>query len=268
MVYCINGGATQKSSVFKRHGTIGGNHQIYTTAAINTPIRCIHISPSSIYDRGRLWWGEGTVIKYVEFPDFNANPMEIAGYQYASTSGKAVLPIYRPLAVIPKVALRLQPLTENCTANRYVTLYYDLCEGSGWVKVGDFKSSPLPTVYEFGTSGVGLQFYRIKFGVEFTTDNNSETPKMESLMFTWLVRPNRIRAWQFTVIAKGSEAEEVFENLQTAEETNTLLTFYPSGDSSKTGYQVIVASLPANIQWDSNRQEGRILTTVEEVFRG
>ena len=275
VVYCVNGGSTDRSSIFKRHGTIGGNHQIYTTAAINTPIRCVHISPSSTYARGRLWWGEGTGIKYIDYPDFNANPQEINGYKYGDDSGKAILPIFRPLAAIPKVALRLQPLTENCRAidvgeseGRYVTVYYDLCEGGGWVKADDFEISPLPTVYEFGTGGKGLQFYRIKFGIELHTDTETETPKMESLMFTWMPRPNRIRAWQFTVIAKADEAEQTFSDLYTAEDTKELIDFYPSGDKTKDSYEVVVTSLPSQIHWDANKQEGQILVTVEEVFRG
>jgi len=338
LVYCVNGGSANKSSIFKRHGTLGGNHQIYTTSAINKEIRCVHISPSSMYARGRLWWGEDTGIKYCDFPDFNANPMEISGYTYATTGGKCTLPIFRPLAVIPKVALRCQPLTENCTAARYVTLYYDIFDGNGWVSMGNFTSSPLPTVYQFGgtrktgtadateayklhdadggfaasdvgatvwntTDGtyttvlayvdsgeltlldnimadtetyilyhrIGTQFYRIKFGVEMTTDSATETPKLESLMFTWMARPTRIKSWTFTVTARGNEMEDAFTNLQTAANTNTLLTFYPSGDAGQgTSYKVVVTTVPQQVTWGKfwNRKTGQVNVTVQEVFTG
>ncbi|MCJ7828852.1 MAG: hypothetical protein MUP81_03830, partial [Dehalococcoidia bacterium] len=71
MVYCVNGQTANKSSIIKRHGTVGGNQQIYTTAAANTPITCLCYSPSSMtgMTNGRLWWGEGTSVKYCMMPD-------------------------------------------------------------------------------------------------------------------------------------------------------------------------------------------------------
>jgi hypothetical protein len=268
LVYCVNGGSSNKSSVLKRHGTLGGNHQIYTTSAANKPIRCVHLSPSSIYSRGRLWWGEDTGIKYCDFPDYNANPLEISGYEFETTAdqGKCIYPIYRPLAAVPKAALYLQPLTHNCTDDRYVTLYYKINDAATWTEADDFKSSPLPTAYSFG-SGVGTSFYTIQFGAGMTTDSATETPQLESLMFAWRGRPKGVRAWTFTIVADKHDAEDILDDLTTLDDTVTLVTFYPSGNTSKTSYTVEIYDLPEEIDWNKEGTRAYITCTVAEVHR-
>ncbi len=85
LVFCVNGGSTDKSSILKRNATLGGNLQVYT-GATNKPIACIHHSPSSQYTNGRLWFGEDTDIKYMMFPDVTHNVKQIATYEYGDTS--------------------------------------------------------------------------------------------------------------------------------------------------------------------------------------
>ena len=86
LVYCVNGGSSDKSSILKRNATLGGNLQVYTTSATNKPIACLHHSPSSLYTNGRLWFGEDTDIKYMMFPDVTHNVKQIATYEYGDTS--------------------------------------------------------------------------------------------------------------------------------------------------------------------------------------
>ena len=86
LVYCVNGGSTDKSSILKRNATLGGNLQVYTTSATNKAIPCLHHSPSSQFTNGRLWWGEDTDIKYAMFPDVTHNVKQIATYEYGDTS--------------------------------------------------------------------------------------------------------------------------------------------------------------------------------------
>ncbi len=65
------------------------------------------------------------------------------------------------------------------------------------------------------------------------------------------------------------DEEEQFTSLHTLQDTATLLTFYPSGDSTKTGYYVKITQLPENIHWDNEDMEtGQIQVTCEEIFRG
>ncbi|KKL92582.1 hypothetical protein LCGC14_1883230 [marine sediment metagenome] len=86
LVYCINGGSTDKSSILKQNSSLGGNLQVYTSAT-NKPIACVHHSPSSLYTNGRLWFGEAAVIKYMMFPDTTSNVKQISTYQYVNDSG-------------------------------------------------------------------------------------------------------------------------------------------------------------------------------------
>ena len=46
LVYCVNGGSTDKSSILKLNSSLGGNLQVYTTSATNKPITALHHSPS------------------------------------------------------------------------------------------------------------------------------------------------------------------------------------------------------------------------------
>ncbi|KKL83092.1 hypothetical protein LCGC14_1978220, partial [marine sediment metagenome] len=86
LVFCVNGGTTDKSSILKRNSSLGGNLQVYTTSTTNKPIAGIHHSPSSLYTNGRLWFGEGTGIKYMMFPDTTSNVKQISTYEYSGAN--------------------------------------------------------------------------------------------------------------------------------------------------------------------------------------
>ena len=268
MVFAVNGGTTDKSSIFKRHSTIGGNHQIYTTAAINNQIRCLHFSPSSMYANGRLWWGEGTAIKYCMLPDFVANPTAISDYEYVASSSKFILPIYRPLAVIDKVALLVRAITKNCDATTYITIYYKLDNGSWETALGTFTTSPQPTALLFA-AGVGIEFRTITFGVEFTTASPYTTaPELESLMFGFLPSPEPIKGWQFNITATQDNAEKILSDLETIQDKNPLVPFYPTGNSSDTAYNVKLTTMPFRFHHEANRTEGQITVDVQQIFIG
>lgn len=272
LVYCVNGGSSddQKSSIFKRHGTIGGNQQIYT-GAVNKPIRCLHFSPSSMYTNGRLWWGEDTGIKYCMFPDYNADPTEITGYEFVLASGKAILSTFRPLAAFNKLALRVMAITKGCDdtvdAERQFTIYYKVDDGDWETALGVFATSPAPTALEFA-SGAGLVFRTITLGIEGETHDSATTPELKSLMFAYLPSTKRLRGFIFVVPCNQHNAEKIFTDLHTIQDKDTLVLFYPSGDTGKTSYRVKITNLPENIHWDANRKEGEIQVSVEEIFRG
>lgn len=267
LVYCINGGSSQKSSIFKRHGTVGGTQQIYTTSAVNTEIRCLCHSPSSMYTNGRLWWGEGTEIKYCMFPDFNADPTEISAYEFVASTGKCILSIFRPLAAFDKLALKVMAVTKGCDANKKFTIYYDFNESGTWKELGSFITSPAPTAFEFA-SGAGLEWRTIKFGIEATTDSSTVTPELKSLDFAYLPLTEAVLGWTFTVMCNGANAEEYFTNLKAIRNKKVLVQFYPSGDKTKTTYWVKLVNLPANIHWDAYRNEGTISVNLEQIFAG
>ena len=386
LVYCVNGGSTDKSSIFKRHGTIGGNQQVYTSGchkakdttdtitasnddsqgALNTllneikadynthrastsyhqaadstnvvasddatnlatsltlvneikadfnahrilsgvhigsdtdnvvaaadattlatavtlsdeikadfnlhllsggQIRCLHYSPSSQYTNGRLWWGEDTDIKYCMFPDYNADPTEITGYEFVATSGKAILSTFRPLTAFTKLAIKVMAVTKGCDSAKKITILHKIDDASSWTELGEFATSAVPTALDFA-SGAGTAFRTITFAMELESDSSTVTPELKSLMFGYLPSTKRLRGFTFVVPCNQHNAEKTFTDLHTIQDKDTLVLFYPSGNTGKTGYRVKITNLPENAHWDANRKEGEIQVSVEEIFRG
>jgi len=200
-------------------------------------------------------------------PDFNADPTEISGYEFATTSGKCIFSIFRPLTPFNKLAIKAMATTKNCSATKYWTLYYDINESGSWTTFDTFKSSPHPTDLDFG-SGAGSEFRTIQFAVASTSDSATSVPQLRSLLFGFQAFTKRLRSWTFTVRAEGRDAEALLTNLHTSQDKDTLLLFYPSGDTGKTSYRVKIESLPENVHWDNHLKEGEVQVIVKEIFRG
>jgi len=269
LVFCVNGGSTDKSSILKRNSTLGGNQQVYTTSAVNKAIACLHHSSSSLYTNGRLWFGEGTTIKYGMMPDTTSNVKQIATYAYVNDSGYGTLPIFRKLAAISKTALGVAAITKSCDANEYVQVFYGLNGAAATTSLGTFITSPKPTALTFN-SGLGTVFYTIQLAVKlFRGNTTTNSPELESLMFYYLPTPSRISAWTFTVMANEDDSQEIFEAFEIIYDTNTLVAFFPSGDTAKTSYNVKLTQMPSRSWWEeAGAREGQFQVQVEEVFNG
>jgi hypothetical protein len=271
LVYCVNGGSSDKSSILKRNATVGGNLQVYTTSATNKPIACLHHSPSSQYTNGRLWFGEDTAVKYMMFPDTTHNVKQVSGYEYvaASTADHLKLPIFRKLAAISKTALGVAAITKNLNANEYITIYYGLNGASPTTLLGTFTTSPRPTILTFN-SGLGTEFYRIQLAVKLQRGTtNTNTPELESLIFYYLPTPAAIYAWTFYILAIEDDAETIIAEFETLRDTNTLVTFYPSGDPNQTSYNVKLSSMPLRFHVENQEtRQGSIAVTVQQIFEG
>ena len=271
IVFCVNGGSSDKSSILKRNMSLGGNLQVYTTSSSNNAIACIHHSPSSMYTNGRLWWGESTGIKYCMFPDTTSNPKQVSTYEYvaASASQGLILPRFRRLAAISKVALRATAITLDCNATEYITLYYRIDDTSGWTELGTYKASPRPTALEFN-SGLGVKFYTIQFAVKLQRGGTIiKSPQLESLMLAGYAWTERISAWTFRVNCIGEDGAKTFADFEAIRDTATLVTFYPSGDSAKSSYNVKLTHMPDK-EWFENQgaKQGWMEVTLEEIFNG
>lgn len=275
MVFSVhNGASTDKSSIFKRHGTVGGNQQIYTSA-VNTTITCVHYSGSHLYTNGRLWWGEGTSVKYCMMPDFNTDVTQIPSYEYIAASGKGITPIFAPLEAFAKTAIRVRGSTKGCTSNLKFTIYYRTdahcftAVGSNWTSLGTFTTSPSPTALDFA-SAAGLAFKQIQFAVAGATNSSTATPELLSLEFDYDVGTKRLRGWTFNVLAKQHDADAIVDNLHTSQDKDTMLLFYPSGTSTapSPSYRVKIGSISENLEFSMFRRTGRIQVSVEELIRG
>ena len=277
MVFSVhNGAATDKSSIFKRHGTVGGNQQIYSTAAANTAITCVHYSASHLYTNGRLWWGEGTSVKYCMFPDFNADVTQITDYECVTSSGKLVFPIFTAgMEAFAKTAIRIRGSTKGLDANKKYTIYYrtdadcfDTIGSDTWTTLGTFTESPTPTALDY-ISGAGLSVKQIQFAVTSTTNSATSLPVLLSLEFDYDLATKRIRGWTFPVHVWRHNAKKILDDLHTSQDKDTMLLFYPNGDSQHgDSYRVKISNLPENIEWGMFRPTGTVQVTVEELIRG
>lgn len=277
MVFSVhNASDTDKSSIFKRHGTVGGNQQIYSTAAANTAITCVHYSPSHLYTNGRLWWGEGNDVKYCMMPDFSTDVTQIASYEYVLSSGKVVYPIFTSgMEAFAKTAIRVRGATKGCTDNLKFTISYrtdaDCFAAIGsdtWTELGTFTDSPSPTALDF-EDGAGLSFKQIQFAVEGATNVATTTPELLSLEFDYDVGTKRLRGWTFDVTVGKDNASTILTNLHTSQDKDTMLLFYPNGDSVHgDSYRVKVSSIAENVEWAMLRRTGTIRVSVEELIRG
>jgi len=393
LVFCVNGGTTDKSSILKRNSTLGGNLQVYTTSAINKAIACLCYSPSSLYTNGRLWFGEGTDVKYMMFPDTTSNVKQLDTYEYVNDSGYGKLPIFRKVAAIPKTALGVAAITKSCSAVDKIEVYYGLNGAAPTTLLGTFTSSPKPTALTFG-SGLGAAFYTIQFATKlyrgddlitngtFTsditgwTDNSGSgssvawsasyggsmemdgsaayanadqaittavgaeyivkvtvksfaganlsiqvgttlggtdlldelinsaavhsftfiatgtttyirlrsgldnnyvddvsvmdtSPELESLMFYWLPVPTTILSWQFRIQCTDENSAETIAALEAIRDTQTLVAFYPSGDTAKTSYNVKLTQLGERLMYEEQgAKEGYLEIILEQVFIG
>ncbi len=262
------GTTPDKSSILKRNSSYGGNLQVYTSAA-NQAIAAIHHSPSSLYTNGRLWFGEGTSVKYMMFPDTTSNVKQIATYQYVDDSGYAYLPVFRKLANITKVALGVSAITKSADANEYIEVWYQLNGTGSWTDMGDFNTSPRDDILTFG-SGLGTEFYTIQFRIKLLRGStNTNSPELESLLFYYLNRPETTNAWTFNVLATDEDAEKTIAEFEALRDTKTLMPFYDTGDPSKTVYNVAVSALPMRYYVENQgTPKGVIQVTVQEVFSG
>ena len=269
LVFCVNGGTTDKSSIFKRSSSLGGNLQVYTTSATNNPIACMHHSPSSLYTNGRLWFGEGTSVKHMMFPDTTSNVKQITTYTYVDDSGYGTFPIFRKLAAIPKVALGVACITKSCDANEYVQVYYGLNGAAATTLLGTFNDSPRDTIATFN-SGLGTAFYTIQFAVKLirggTTTNS---PELESLLFYYYPTPTVINAWTFYIQATEATSDKIITQIEAIRDTATLVAFYPSGDTAKSSYNVKLTNMPLDFWCDNKKtRQGHITVVVEQIFSG
>ena len=273
LVFCVNGGTTDKSSIFKRNSSLGGNLQVYTSAAVDRAIPCIHHSPSSLYTNGRLWFGEGTAIKYMMFPDTTSNAKQIATYEYVAMSDKMKLPILRKLAAISKTALGVAAITKSSTGTERIKVYYGLNGAAPTTELGDFISSPRSTILTFG-SGLGTAFYTIQLAVRLQRTTTGETPEvkspeLESLLFYYLPTPATINGWTFHILATDDNAEAIITALEAIRDTNTLVAFYPTGDTAKTSYNVKLTTMPLRFYVENMKtRQGYIEVDVQQIFNG
>ncbi|MCJ7612141.1 MAG: hypothetical protein MUP19_07755, partial [Candidatus Aminicenantes bacterium] len=262
VIVAVAGGT--KDSILKRHETMGGWHQVYTSS---TAVETLCYSPASLYAPGRLWFGDATNVKWVQFPDYTHDVTKVATYTYAAT-GDLILPRFSTLSIIPKIAIKCEALSQDLTGtgdNENVTVYYRTDNNAGWTSLGEFTTSPHPTL-PFGSS-LGTSFNDIQFKLTFarTAATTTDTPKIRAFAFKYLTLPSTVSMWQFTVKALGSNAKRTITSLETVRDGSTLVNFSPDGDLNISTKYIRLVSMPSRKWLDKYADEKEFVLSVSEV---
>jgi hypothetical protein len=252
-----------KDSIFKRHESVGGWHQVYSSSSA---IQCLHYS--SIFTNGRLWFGDGTDIKYIQFPDTTHDVTKVSGYEYAA-SGDLYLSQFSRVSSMPKIAIQLDALTKSLDTDEKITPYYIVnnspsLDSDDWTALGTWTTTPQPT--SVFNSYLGTSFYDICFKLHFERgDTTTNTPVLKSMGFKFVALPDSVMAWQFVIRATGNDAKKNITDLETARDSSTLVNFSPDGDTNISQKYVRIVSMPANRSKEGYAKEMTYTVTVAEV---
>jgi len=261
VVACVAGGT--KDSILKRHESLGGWHQVYSSSSA---IEVIHWS--ALYAPGRLWFGDGAAIKYVQFPDKTHDVTKVTDYAYAA-SGTLYLPRLSSVSVVPKVALKVQALTKDLDTDEKVTPSYIVNDdisltAEDWTALGAFTTNPRPS--SAFASSLGASFYDIAVKLALARGNTTtNSPKVKTTGLYFLTLPSTVSAWTFVVKALGARAKEVITALETARDSTILVNFSPDGNTDMSEKYVRIMSMPSKRWLDANAKQKLFKITLTEV---
>lgn len=121
----------------------------------------------------------------------------------------------------------------NVTANRYLTVYYQL-DGSGtWTSLGNVTANGVTTL-SFASSGT-VEFKYLQLRVDFVTDSTTQTPVLEGLTVRFIMRPDTAYGYNFVIIGQretmygglpdNRTAKEIIDDLHTARASKAPISF-------------------------------------------
>jgi len=267
IVIAINGGASGKSAILKRHVNGKHWHTVYKTAAVNTEITTL------FWDSGILYFGEGTDVKNLALSAKTANVTQITEYAGVTTSSIVYPWFHTPYPSTPATAHKVHAASLDMSASEYCDIYYRIDEETDWTLLGRFSSSPKPTPLEFDdalySEPRGLAFNRIQLKEVWTSAGTPGTyPKIESLTLDYRTTPEVLLSWTQIVsaVATGSRSgAEIIADMMTAVQTNPLIPYYPSGSKSGTKYYVQVVGFPSVQAGTEFGQEGEYELKLAQV---
>lgn len=263
VVICVAGGT--KDTILKRHESLGGWHQVYSSSSA---IECVHYSPASVFAPGRLWFGDGTNVKYIQFPDKTHDITKVSGYKFCA-AGTLYLPRLSSVSVVPKVALKVQALTKDLDGtNETVTPSYIVNDdismtGGDWTALGAFSVDPRPS--SAFASSLGTSFYDIAIKLVFASSATAKAAKVKTFGLYFLTLPSTVSAWTFTAKALGARTKEIITVLETARDKATLVNFSPDGNPNMSEKYVRIMSMPSKRWLDANAKQKLFKVTVTEV---
>ena len=256
LVVAVDGGVAHKSGIYKRYLTQSHWHPVYVTATTNSSIR------SLFWENGTLYFGEGTDVKSLPFSGVTDNVKNDNTYTYAAAGDLITSWIYGEHETITKVAHKIWITSEDCNADDYISVSYQINESTTWIALGSFMTSPLPTALDFGISAAGVEFYRMRFKFTFTRGaTTTNSPKMTGWTLEYRTCPPVLWRWRFEVLVKDSD----LTSLKQALATNTLIPFYPEGRKDGDSYLVSISNMPGQENLTEGGSQGRYTVQVDQV---
>ena len=257
VVCAVSGGTC--SSILKRHESLGGWHQVYSSPY---NIRCIYYS--ALTSPGKLWFGEGNSLKYVQLPDKTHDVTKTSGYTYAAT-GSIIFPRMTKLSIIPKTAIKIEALTGSLDADNTIAVYYRIDTATDWTLAGTFNTAGHPTAITLGTSA-GISFNDIQVRVVLTRSTTTTvTPVLKSLVLKYVPNPPAVQSWSFNIAARGAKSKQIIDWLVAARDATTLVTFSPVGNTSLSQKYVKVEQMPSEQDFEGAAVEKDYTVVVNEV---
>lgn len=150
----------------------------------------------------RLWYSEGTSIKYFLLPKDALNPYVDTAYRY-SLIGDIYLAVEADVFDdVSKSYLSLKFEVENVTSARYVEIAYAL-DGGAEVTLRRITTSGLASVF----FPISTQGRRISLHIRLVTDDATQTPRVLPFSRHFQLRFERKRRWTMTIMASRRALE-------------------------------------------------------------
>ena len=184
----------------------------------------------------RLYWGFDGSLYYQQLQSDVINPTQVVNYNYEdNVDGIHYTPWFSADQVeVDKLALKLKVETADCNSNQTVKIEYATDYVETYTTMGTITSNGI-TTYTFGSS-LGTTFRSIQFKITLATNTKITSPDMISLTLEYRKKLDTKFGWSVNIdinkTYKGNSSKAMRSNILSAIQSNTLLEFTYSDDSS------------------------------------
>lgn len=185
----------------------------------------------------RMFFSEGTAIKYFLLPDDALNPYVDTAYRYAA-SGDIYLPVEADVFDdVSKAYLALKVNADNINGTtRYVDVSYAI-DGAAEVSLGRITTSGLSTLF-FDSNTTGR---RVSLHLTLVTGDATVTPRVLPFSRHYKLRFDRKKIWKFSLVMARSampnvtrQALDQLVNLESARDSVSPISFIDPDNRSWT----------------------------------
>lgn len=165
----------------------------------------------------RLWYHDDTtsdITYYIPFQDNSTFP-----YADFPTTGQHSLISSRIDAGFRRVLKSMDKLyveARNCDATRYLSVYYRL-DGDDWVHWKDIKQNGIIELENPGEART-REFYYMQIRIDFVTTSATQTPILEGLSLSFIMRPVTRMGYNFNVVAATNYEHGQYTDDRTSQE--------------------------------------------------